>query len=100
MAGCPAVRRDRELLEPPAPPLSQRPLPFLWQGYELHWVALAAFALTIHLALKRVHYHLDMLIGYLNIWNAGIVRRRERLPGFGRQDVGQVLEHRDEPGGT
>src|SRR5207245_10796279 len=97
MAGCPASGRDRELLEPPAPPLSQRPLPFLWQVYELHWVPLAAFALTVHLALKRMHYHPDMRIGYLHVWNARIVRRRERPPGLGRQGGAHVLAQRQEP---
>jgi len=74
MPACPAFGRDGELLEPPAPTLRQRPLPFLRQSYQFHRMPLAAFAFTVHLALKRVHYHLDVIIRHLHIRNAGIIR--------------------------
>src|SRR6266550_3105197 len=47
VARYPAFRRDRELLKPPAPALSQRALPLLRQSQELHRVPLAALSLTV-----------------------------------------------------
>src|SRR5207247_6549348 len=95
VARYPAFRRDRELLKPPAPALSQRALPLLRQSQELHRVPLAALSLTVHFTLKRLHYNLHILVGHLHIRDAWIVRGGERLPRLGRPDGDPGVRPRD-----